>query len=85
MGETVLREVSNRQRRRLQHAAGVGLVESRHHPQQGGFAGAVGAAQPGALTVGDLPRDVVQKNAVAERFGKFLELDHSGAGCLANP
>ena len=60
VGEAVLRQVADGQRRRLEDGARVGLVEPGHHPQQRGLAGAVRAAQADALAIGDLPRDVVE-------------------------
>ena len=74
--KAVLRQISDRQRRGLQHGARVGLVEPCHHPQERRLAGAVGAAQADALAIGDLPRDVVEEHAVAERFREVLKLDH---------
>ena len=47
--EAVLRQIADGQRRRLDNAAAVGLVEPREHFQQRGFAGAVRAAQADAL------------------------------------
>ena len=66
--EAVLREVADRQRRGLEDGARVGLVEARHHLEQRRLAGAVGAAQADAFAVGDLPRDVVEEDPIAERL-----------------
>ncbi len=74
--EAVLRQVADGERRGREDGARVGLVEARHHPEEGGLAGAVGAAEAHALTVGDLPGDVVEEGAVAEGLGEGLELDH---------
>ena len=35
-----------------------------------------GSAEADAFAIGDLPRDVVEQDAVAERFGEVGELDH---------
>ena len=80
VGQAVLRQVADGQRGRLEDRAGVGLVEPGHHPEQRGLAGAVRAAETDALAVRDLPRDVVEEDAVAEGLGEFGELDHRGAG-----
>ena len=50
-------------------APAVRLVEPGHHLQQGGLAGAVRPAQADPLAIGDLPRDVVEEDAVAEGLG----------------
>jgi hypothetical protein len=52
-------------------ARGVGLVERGHHPQQRRLAGAVRPAQADTFAVGDLPRDVVEEHAIAERLGQL--------------
>ena len=77
VGQTVLRQVADRQRRRLENRPAVGLVEPRHHLEQGGLAGAVRAAEADALAIGDLPGDVVQQDTVAERLGELRQLDHA--------
>ena len=69
MGQAVLRQVADGQRRRLEDGARVGLVEPRHHPEERRLAGAVRAAQTDALPGRDLPRDVVEQDAIAERLG----------------
>ena len=68
VAEPVLRQVADRERRRLQDRSRVGLVEASHHPKQRRLAGAVRTAQARALTVVDLPGDVVQQHATAERL-----------------
>src|SRR4029078_2007935 len=60
-----------------------GLVEARHHLEQRRLAGAVRAAQADALTRRDLPRHVVEQDAVAEGFGEFGKLDHSPSALAA--
>ena len=70
VGQPVLRQVADGQRRRFEDGAAVRLVEPGHHPQQRGLAGAVGSAQPDALAIRDLPRDVIEQDAVAEGLGE---------------
>ena len=76
VGEAVLRQVADGQRRRLEDGARVGLVEPGHHLEQRRLAGAVRPAQADALAIRDLPRDVVEEDAVAEGLGEVRELDH---------
>ncbi len=71
VGQAVLRQVADGQRGRLEDGARVGLVDAGHHLEERGLAGAVGAAQADAFAVGDLPRDVVEQDAVAEGFGEL--------------
>ena len=78
VAQPVLRQVADAEARRLEHPAGVRLLEPRHHLEQRRLAGAVGPAQPDALAIGDLPGHVVEEDAVAERFGEAGELNHSG-------
>src|SRR5262249_42803098 len=66
--EAILREVTYRQRGRLEDRARIRLVEARHHPQQRRLAGAIRAAQADALAIGDLPGDVVEEHTIAERL-----------------
>ena len=68
--EAVLRQVADRQRRRLEDRAGVRLVEAGHHLQQRGLAGAVGSAEADALAHRDLPRHMVEQDATAEGLGE---------------
>ena len=75
--QPVLRQVADRQVGRLDDRARVRLVEAGEHLQQRGLAGAVRAAQADAVAVRDLPRDVVDQGAVAERFGEVGKLDHA--------
>jgi hypothetical protein len=70
VGESVLRQVTDCERGRLEDTARIGLIEPRHHPQQRRFAGAVWTAEADSLLVRDLPRDVVEEDAIAERFGE---------------
>ena len=65
--QAVLRQVADGQRGGLEDRAGIGLVEPGHHPEQRGLAGAVRTAQADALASRDLPGDVVEQHAVAER------------------
>jgi hypothetical protein len=69
--EPVLGQVADGQGGRLEHGAAVGFVESRHHPEQGRLARAVGSAQADALAIGDLPRHVIEQDAVAEALGEI--------------
>ena len=71
MFQAILRQVADPQRGRFEDAAGVGLVEPRQHLQQGRLARAIGTAQPDALAIGDLPRDVVKEHAVAKTLGEL--------------
>ena len=66
--QAVLREISHGQRVGLDDGAAVGLVEPGEHLEQRGLAGAVRAAQPDALAIRDLPRDVLEQDAIAERL-----------------
>jgi hypothetical protein len=68
VGQTVLRQVADREPGRLDDRPAVGLVDPGEHLQQRRLAGAVGAAQADTLAVVDLPRDCVEQNAFAERF-----------------
>src|SRR5215470_9931622 len=77
MRQAVLRKIANRHVRRFDDCAGIGLVESGEHFQKGSLAGAVGTTQADAVTVGDLPRHVVDQSAVAERFAEIGKLDHA--------
>ncbi len=70
VGQAVLRQVADGQGRRLEDRARVRLVEAGHHAQQRRLARAVRPAEADALAVGDLPGDVVEENAVAERLGE---------------
>ena len=54
----------------LRIASGIGLVDAGHHAEQRRLARAVRPAQADALPVGDLPRDVVEEHAIAERLGQ---------------
>src|SRR4051812_42561865 len=76
--QAVLRQVPDRQRRRLDDVPGVGLVEAAEHLEQGGLAGAVRSAQADTLAVSNLPRNVVQEDAIAEGLGKVGKLNHAG-------
>jgi hypothetical protein len=64
--QAVLRQIPHRQRVRLDHRARIGFVESRQHPEQRRFAGAVGAAQSDAVVIADLPRDGFEEHAIGE-------------------
>ena len=67
--ESILREITDREGRRLHDAPIVGFVEPSQHLQQRRLSGAVRSAESDALAVGDLPRDVLEQYAFAERFG----------------
>jgi len=68
--EAVLRQVADGQSGRLEDGAFVGLVEPGHHLEERGLARAVGSAEADALPIRDLPRDVVEEDAVAEGLGE---------------
>ena len=70
VGEAVLRQVADREPRRLDDCAGVRLVDAREHLKQRGLAGAVGTAQADPLAVVDLPGHRIEQDAVAEGFGE---------------
>ena len=82
--EAVLRQIADRQPRGLDDVAAVGLVEAGEHAQQRRLAGAVRAAQADAVAVGDLPGDVVEQDAFAERLGEAGELNHEVGGDSAS-
>src|SRR5688572_488505 len=75
VAQTVLRQVADRQAGRFDDQAAVGFLEPGEHLEQRRLAGAVRAAQTDALAIVDLPADVVEENAIAERFGEGNELD----------
>ncbi len=85
MLESVLRQVADRQPRRLDDLAGIGLVQPRENPQQRRLAGAVRAAQADTVAVGDLPGDVVEEDAIAERLREAGELNHEAALASGTP
>jgi hypothetical protein len=76
VAQSVLGQVADRERCRCENRARIDLFEAGHHPQQGGFADAVGAAQTDAFPIVDLPGDVIEENAVAEGFREVLKLNH---------
>ena len=74
--EAVLWQVTNRQRVRPDDLSLVWLIEAGEHTQQRGLPGAIGPAQPDAVAIANLPRDVVQQHAVSELFQELLQLNH---------
>jgi hypothetical protein len=87
MAEAVLRQIADREARRLDHEPAVGLVDASQHLEQRRLAGAIRAAQADALAIVDLPVDGFEQDAIAERFGEGGELDHlwtnvSGTGSI---
>ncbi len=83
--EPVLRQVADGEAARGDDLAGIGLVDAGQHPEQGGLAGPVRAAQADPFPVADLPGDVVEEDAVAEGLVELRELDHGAAGGLGTP
>src|SRR6185436_4258779 len=77
MREAVLRQVADREIRRLGDDARVGFLEVGQHLEQGGLAGAVRSAQSDTITVPDLPGDAIEERAIAEGLGEFAELNHA--------
>src|SRR6185436_1115721 len=75
--QPVLRQIADGQARRLDDGTFVRLVDAREHLEHGRLAGAVGAAQADAIAVRDLPRDVIDQGAVAERLTEVGKLDHA--------
>src|SRR4051812_25469793 len=59
VSETVLRQVPDRQRRRFDDVARVGLVDAAQHLEQGRLAGAIRSTKADTLAISNLPRDVV--------------------------
>ena len=74
--QSVLREVADRQVRLAGDGAVVRLVEARQHPEQRGLSGAVRAAQPHPVSLGDLPGDPVEEGAASKPFRERGELEH---------
>ena len=64
--QTILWQVSDDQPRRLDHRARVWFLEPREHLEQGRLAGTVGTSKSDALSIVDLPADVLEKYAIAE-------------------
>ena len=69
--QPILRQVADREAVRLDDDARVRLLEAGEHLEQRGLARAVRAAQPDALLVIDLPGDVVEQDALAERLAQL--------------
>jgi hypothetical protein len=76
VGQAVLRKEANPQSRRLDDGPRIRLVQAGEHPEQGGLSGAIGADQPDAFAVGDLPGDLVEEDLFAEALRQGRELDH---------
>jgi hypothetical protein len=74
--QPVLREIADAQGRRPRNRTRIRLVEPGKHSEERGLSCAVRAAQTYTLAVGDLPRDSVKQDTLAEALGKRLELDH---------
>src|SRR5262249_30301992 len=77
VGQAILREVSDRQRRRLDDGARIELFEPGHHPQEGRLASAVWTTKANALAVVNLPGNRFEKGSSTERLGELGELNHS--------
>jgi hypothetical protein len=75
--QAVLRQVADGQTRGLDHAAAVGLFETRQHLEERRLAGAVGAGEAHALAVVDLPAHRVEQHTAAKRLAQRRELNHS--------
>jgi hypothetical protein len=58
-------------------AAGVGRLEAGDDPQQARLARAARAEQRGQRAAGDLERDVVERDEVAEALGDLADRDHA--------
>ncbi len=69
--QPVLREVAHGQAGGLDDMALVGLVEAGQHLEQGGLAGAVGAAEADPFPGPDLPGDAFEQGPGAERLAEF--------------
>jgi hypothetical protein len=77
MRQPVLRQVSDGENRRSNDAARIGLFEAGKDFQQCGLARTIGSAQPDPIAVINLPRDVIEEDAVAERLGEIGKLNHA--------
>src|SRR5262249_18862311 len=77
--EAILRQITDRQCGRFEDGAGIGLIQTGHHPKERRLAGTVRTAQAHTLTVGDLPGDVVEQHTVSEGLREVLKLDHVAA------
>src|SRR5678815_2429026 len=77
VSEAVLWQVANRKAGWFGNRARVGLLQSSQDLEQRRLSGAVGTAQTDTLTVSDLPRHVIEQDAVAERLREIGELDHA--------
>src|SRR5690606_8546935 len=76
--DAVLRQVPDGEIGGTDDRAAVRLLESGEHAPQGRLAGAVRSAEADTLAVVDLPRHVVEQDALAERLGETGKLDHAG-------
>jgi hypothetical protein len=74
--DAVLREVPDRGA--CGHADGplVRLLDAGEHAEQGGLAGAVGAAEADAIALLDVPRHVLEEDALAVMFGQVFYVNH---------
>ena len=78
VAQAVLRQVTDREPGRLHDAARIGVFDSAQNLEEGRLSGAVRAAQADAFAVADLPRHVIEQDAVAEGFREVGKLDHAG-------
>ena len=79
VGQSVLRQVADRQAGRAYDLSGVQLHLTGQHPEQRRLSGAVRAAEADALTWLHLPGDAVEQHAVRERLVKARYLYHAGS------
>ena len=68
VSEAVLREIADGQSGGLEGGPRVGFLESSHHLQERGLARAVRPTEADALPIRDLPGNVVEEDAIAERL-----------------
>ena len=64
----VLRQVADRQIGGLDHRAGIRLLLTGKDSEQGGLPRTVRSAETDPVAPGDLPRDVVEEDVLAEGF-----------------
>ena len=79
MGETVLREIADREICWPDDGTRVGFLEAGQHLEQCGFTGAIRATKADTIPVSDLPCDTIEQDTVAERLRKLRKLDQSNS------